>query len=156
MSSFNPVTSFSGTELGDVDKLNNIVSNQNILWSLVPSYLYRRAFTYIDFDEAQASVFKPSIYAGRILVRATGARVLSGTVPFPAGTFAASCGPAIITTPSVSSTEDRLFTTITHYSNDREHNIGPEGFRYRMYNQANNRITSNISLHFIVFGYQEA
>lgn len=156
MSSFNPITSFSNNDIGDVDKLNSIIANQNILHSLVPSFLYRRGNQFINFDEGQAAVFKPQIYAGRIYQRASGGRVLSGKIPFPAGTFAASCGPVIFVTPAQNRNDKKLYATITHYSNDYAPDIGPEGFRFRIYEEGNKPITTSTGVHFVAFGYQEA
>jgi hypothetical protein len=156
MSNFNPIVAFSGNEIGDVDKLNAIISNQNILYSLLPDFLYRRDSQFINFDEGQSAVFKPVIYAGRVVVPATGSTVLSDRVPFPAGTFASGCGPVVQCTPAQNVNDKKLFVTITHLTNDYSVNIGPEGFKFRVYEEGNNKITSNVGLHFVAFGYKEA
>ena len=156
MSSFTPITAFTGAEIGDVDKLNEIIANQNILYSLTPTFMYKRGNQFLNFDEGQAAVFKPVIYAGRISKQGTGARVISGRISFPAGTFAAACGPVINVTPAQNRNDKKLFATITHYSNDYNYNIGPEGFRYRVYEEGNAQLTKGIGLHFVAYGYQEA
>lgn len=155
MSSFNPITSFSESDIGDVDKLNSIIDNQNILHALTPTFLYRRGSKFIDFDEGQAAVFKPVIYAGRVTGKGEGRRYIRGRVPFPAGTFAASCGPVILVTPSPHAIHRKVFMTIRNY-NEVSRYPGPGGFSFRAFQEGNQVMNNDIDVHFVAFGYQEA
>lgn len=155
MSSFNPITNFSENDIGDVDKLNTIIANQNILYALAPHFLYRRGNKFINFDEGQAAVFKPVIYAGRITGKGTGKRYIQGRHAFPAGTFAASCAPVIQVTPSPHVITRKVYMTIRNY-NYQSRYPGPGGFSFRAFEEGNAVMKSDIDVHFVAYGYQEA
>jgi len=156
MSSFTPVTAFSGAEIGDVDKLNEIVANQNILYALTPTFLYSRPGQFIDFDEGQAAVYKPAIYVGRVTARATGATYITDTVPFPPDLFATSCKPVVNVSVTYRRADMRVYIAISNYSTVYNRIIDKAGFRYRIYEEGVKPITQDISVHFSAFGYQEA
>lgn len=153
---FDPTLSWTDDEVGSTQKLNQMVQNENILYNLIPHYMYRRGETGLtDFNDSQSRVLKPTIFSGRVAFYVAGKYGQSRVIGFPSGTFAPSSAPAIIATPAAGQDHER-YVTCTISAIDGSRVVGNEGFRVNVYHRDGEKFQSHLSIHYVAFGWQEA
>lgn len=155
MPDFDQSVSWSDDELGSTNKLNTMAQNDNILYNMMPHFLYRRGVaTAIDFSESQSTVLKPVMIAGYVGLDIANRYGQTRTITFPTGTFGAGCAPVVMTQVAALGHERYVMSTIS--GTDGSRNPRSDGFRVQIYHRDGERFKSNVTVHYVAFGWQEA
>lgn len=152
---FDPTVNWSDDEIGSTAKLNQMVANDNVIYNMIPHFLYNTGpGRAIDFNDSQSRVLKPTIYAGTIWLDISGGYGQTRTISFPAGTFAPGCRPVVFTQISAVGNEKAALSTLT--ATDGSRTIKNDGFRVNIYQAYGAKFRSSVHMHYIAFGWQEA
>ena len=152
---FDPTVNWSDDEVGSTAKLNQMAENDNIVYNMLPHFLYNTGpGRDIDFNDSQSRVLKPTIYAGTVWLDVIGGYGQTKTVSFPQGTFAPGCRPVVMTQIAATGNEKVAIATIG--GTDGTRTVKNDGFRVHVYSAYGYKFKSSVHLHYVAFGWQEA